>query len=160
VGSAVTGIAAVVAGGAGRVLLARRFDATASRAEVALPTPTDTAADLARTAEVGVAGVSPFFTDNREFYRVDTALIVPAVAADTWSLRVHGRVERPVELDYATLLNRPMVERDITLACVSNEVAAGTSAPRAGWAHRCATSSSRWASTRERSSWLLAPRTA
>ena len=122
VGSAVTGIAAVVAGGAGRVLLARRFDATASRAEVALPTPTDTATDLARTAEVGIAGVSPFFTDNREFYRVDTALIVPAVAADTWSLRVHGRVERPVELDYATLLNRPMVERDITLACVSNEV--------------------------------------
>ena len=35
---------------------------------------------------------------------------------------MHGRVERPVELDYATLLNRPMVERDITLACVSNEV--------------------------------------
>ncbi len=122
VGSAVMGIAAVVAGGAGRVLLARRFDATASRAEVALPTPTDTATDLARTAQVGIAGVSPFFTDNREFYRVDTALIVPAVAADTWSLRVHGRVERPVELDYATLLNRPMVERDITLACVSNEV--------------------------------------
>jgi hypothetical protein len=103
VGSAVTGIAAVVAGGAGRVLLARRFDATASRANVALPTATDTAVDLARTAEVGVTGVSPFFTDNREFYRVDTALIVPAVAADTWSLRVHGRVERPMELDCAPL---------------------------------------------------------
>ena len=49
---------------------------------MALPTPADTATDLARTAEVGVAGVSSFFTDNREFYRVDTALIVPAVAAD------------------------------------------------------------------------------
>jgi DMSO/TMAO reductase YedYZ molybdopterin-dependent catalytic subunit len=122
VGSAVTGIAAVVAGGAGRVLLARRFDATASRAEVTLPPVLDTAANLARTAEVDVPGVSRFFTDNRDFYRVDTALIVPAVAADAWNLRVHGRVEHPLELDYTELLNRPMVERDITLACVSNEV--------------------------------------
>ena len=67
-------------------------------------------------------GVAPFVTPNADFYRVDTALFVPAIDAATWTLRVHGMVDREITLDFDQLLARPMIERDITLACVSNEV--------------------------------------
>ena len=67
-------------------------------------------------------GVGPFLTPNPDFYRVDTALFVPAIDAETWTLRVHGMVDRDLTLDLDELLARPMIERDITIACVSNEV--------------------------------------
>jgi DMSO/TMAO reductase YedYZ molybdopterin-dependent catalytic subunit len=66
--------------------------------------------------------VGPFFTPNGTFYRVDTALLVPAVMAEDWTLRIHGMVDRQLTLDYEQLLARPLIERDITLACVSNPV--------------------------------------
>jgi hypothetical protein len=37
-------------------------------------------------------------------------------------MRIHGMVGKEVELSFADLLNRPLMERDITLNCVSNEV--------------------------------------
>lgn len=68
-------------------------------------------------------GISSFVTPNKSFYRVDTALVVPRVDAGRWRLRVHGKgVTRPLTLGYQDLLRRTTVERDITLACVSNEV--------------------------------------
>ena len=39
-----------------------------------------------------------------------------------WTLRVHGLVGRPIEITYDDLLRRPLIEADITLACVSNDV--------------------------------------
>jgi DMSO/TMAO reductase YedYZ molybdopterin-dependent catalytic subunit len=59
---------------------------------------------------------------NARFYRIDTALRVPQVDPSSWSLRVHGEVERPFALSYDELLGLPQVEADITIACVSNEV--------------------------------------
>jgi DMSO/TMAO reductase YedYZ molybdopterin-dependent catalytic subunit len=113
---------AVVVGTTGRVL-ARRSDVTASRAAVALPAPASVAGPAAQgAAVVDLPGLSRFYTPNREFYRVDTALVVPRVAAEGWRLRVHGRVRRELELDFSQLLARPLIERDITLSCVSNEV--------------------------------------
>jgi DMSO/TMAO reductase YedYZ molybdopterin-dependent catalytic subunit len=70
-----------------------------------------------------VPGLSPFTTPNADFYRVDTALQVPRLNAETWRLRIHGLgVTRPLELGYRDLLRRDLMERDITLTCVSNEV--------------------------------------
>ncbi|HEX8095235.1 molybdopterin-dependent oxidoreductase, partial [Jatrophihabitans sp.] len=63
-----------------------------------------------------------FRTPVDYFYRIDTALTVPQLNPDTWKLRISGMVERPLTLTYADLLARPLVERWITLACVSNEV--------------------------------------
>jgi DMSO/TMAO reductase YedYZ molybdopterin-dependent catalytic subunit len=51
--------------------------------------------------------------------------VVPRIAAGDWRLRVHGRVRRELELDFRRLLARPLMERDITLSCVSNEVGGG-----------------------------------
>ena len=67
-------------------------------------------------------GLGPFLTPNDRFYRVDTALFAPAVTAEDWSLRIHGMVRREITLDYERLLSRPLIERDITLTCVSNLV--------------------------------------
>lgn len=83
-------------------------------------------------AELPVPGLGPFFTPNERFYRVDTALLVPALMAEDWRLRVHGMVEREITLDYERLLSRPLIERDITLTCVSNPVG-GRYAGNARW---------------------------
>ncbi len=131
-GSAVAAVAAIAAGATGRALLARRFDALASRDLVTLPRAEDDVAPVAAAAQIAVAGMSTFVTPNADFYRVDTALIVPSVPAEDWTLRLHGRVDRPVELDYRALLSRRFVERDITLTCVSNEVG-GRYAGTARW---------------------------
>jgi DMSO/TMAO reductase YedYZ molybdopterin-dependent catalytic subunit len=106
----------------GRLLGERTRDAEASRASVRLPAPADPAPALPAGVEVGVAGVTPFVVAAREFYRIDTALVVPRVPAEDWRLRIHGMVDREVTLDFATLLAEPLVERYVTLTCVSNEV--------------------------------------
>ena len=66
-------------------------------------------------SDLGVDGLSPFFTPNDDFYRIDTALLVPTVTAEEWRLRVHGMVERELMLDFDELMARPLIERDITL---------------------------------------------
>jgi DMSO/TMAO reductase YedYZ molybdopterin-dependent catalytic subunit len=111
---------AAAAGGAGR-LFERRFRADESRAAVRIPTPTSPAATR-EGIDLGLPNLGPFFTPNGRFYRVDTALLVPSVMAEEWRLRVHGMVDREVTIDYPALLSRPMIERDVTLTCVSNEV--------------------------------------
>jgi DMSO/TMAO reductase YedYZ molybdopterin-dependent catalytic subunit len=126
--------AVVVAGtgaGAGRILSARR-NVAAARKAVRLPAPADQARPVPAGAQVRVAGMSPFRTPSRDFYRVDTALTLPQVDPRDWMLRIHGLVTRPVELSFEQLLRRPMLERDITLTCVSNEVG-GTLAGNARW---------------------------
>ena len=74
------------------------------------------------SAELGIDGLAPVITPNGEFYRIDTALAVPAVDPATWSLRVHGLVENEVTLTWDELLALPLDESVTTLACVSNEV--------------------------------------
>ena len=131
-GAAAVGAMAATAGGVGRAL-ARRFDVAAARAAVVLPTPASAAPALPAAAELGLAGLTPFVTPNRDFYRVDTALTLPQVAPDTWSLNVKGMVDRPRSYTFDDLLARPdVVERDITLVCISNEVG-GPYAGNARW---------------------------
>jgi DMSO/TMAO reductase YedYZ molybdopterin-dependent catalytic subunit len=111
-----------VALAAGRLLGSGTRDAEDSRAEVRLPAPADPEPALPAGAEVGVPGVAPFRVPAADFYRIDTALVVPRVRAEDWRLRIHGMVDREVTLDFATLLASPLVERDVTLTCVSNDV--------------------------------------
>jgi DMSO/TMAO reductase YedYZ molybdopterin-dependent catalytic subunit len=108
---------AAVAGGSSEVVGRVRGGAvTKSREAIRLPAAADPAKPLP-------AGVAPgFVTANKDFYRVDTALTVPSIEVDTWRLRIHGMVGREVELSFDDLLKRPLIERDVTLNCVSNEV--------------------------------------
>lgn len=78
------------------------------------PPPTDPA--------LTTPGLSKLFTPNSEFYRIDTAIVVPNVNLDTWRLSIDGMVDNPVEFTYKELTNRPVFQLDATIACVSNEV--------------------------------------
>ncbi|MXQ63131.1 molybdopterin-dependent oxidoreductase [Actinomadura rayongensis] len=124
-------VAAVAAGAAGR-LLARRGDVAGVRAGLRLPPPRGSARPVPDGAQVRAPGMPSFTTSNADFYRVDTALTLPQVDPRDWTLRIHGLVARPVELSFADLLGLPLVERDITLACVSNQVG-GDLAGNARW---------------------------
>ena len=42
-----------------------------------------------------------------------------------WQLVIDGDVERPLTLSFDELLELPMIEKDITMTCVSNEVGGG-----------------------------------
>lgn len=123
---AALGLTAVGVGAAatGRWLGAR-FSAVADRAQVVLPRARRPLPPVPAGVEVGVDGIAPFVTPNRDFYRIDTALTVPQVPVDTWRLQIDGMVDRPLELTYAQLLERDLVEADITMTCVSNEVGGG-----------------------------------
>jgi DMSO/TMAO reductase YedYZ molybdopterin-dependent catalytic subunit len=117
-------LAAAFAGGSALLgqYLVRRADATESRAAVRIPVPADAAPPPPAGADLRIPGLVPFITPNDRFYRVDTALFVPSVNADGWTLRIHGMVDREITIGYRELLARPLVERDVTLTCVSNEV--------------------------------------
>lgn len=112
---------AAVAGLGGHWLAGRRGVSAARRA-VTLPTPSASAPAVPAGADLSLAQLAPYVTPNSGFYRIDTALVVPQVDPETWRLRIHGRVREPIELTFEELLARPMVERYVTLACVSNEV--------------------------------------
>jgi DMSO/TMAO reductase YedYZ molybdopterin-dependent catalytic subunit len=121
------GVAAAVAGaaalaGAGGRALRSRFSAAESRAAVVLPRPARPLPPVPASVEAGVDGITPFVTPNRDFYRIDTALVVPQVRAEDWTLRITGMVDEPVELTYAELTELDIVEADITMTCVSNPV--------------------------------------
>jgi DMSO/TMAO reductase YedYZ molybdopterin-dependent catalytic subunit len=131
----VTGLAvaagSLAAGTLGRLLTARRTSVTSSRAAVRLPAATSTQPAVAGS-DLAIPGLGPFRTPNDDFYRIDTSLVVPQVPAEHWRLRVHGMVDRELELTFRQLLARDLVERDITLTCVSNEVG-GYLAGNARW---------------------------
>jgi DMSO/TMAO reductase YedYZ molybdopterin-dependent catalytic subunit len=116
-----SGVAAVAAlsGFGGRALQHARFDVTAARRKVALPKVAE--ASLPRGVDLGKSG-RPWATPNSDFYRIDTALSVPQINPQDWQVRIHGMVDRPMTLTYKELLARPMIERWITLCCVSNVV--------------------------------------
>jgi DMSO/TMAO reductase YedYZ molybdopterin-dependent catalytic subunit len=71
---------------------------------------------------LNIMGLSPFYTPESTFYRVDTALVVPRVNAATWQLRIHGMVDKPMIFTFDDLIRQPMIEHDVTLTCVSEAV--------------------------------------
>lgn len=110
--------AAAVGGIGGRVVTSLR-----TRPEdIALPTPAEPAKALPRGLDDQVPGITRFRTPNEDFYRVDTRLDVPVVSSEDWTLTIDGDVDEEVTITFDELLEMPMIERDITLTCVSNSV--------------------------------------
>ncbi|QGF22458.1 molybdopterin-dependent oxidoreductase [Raineyella fluvialis] len=89
---------------------------------VVLPPVASPPPPLPAGLETSVRGVTPLVTPIGDFYRVDTALSVPTPNPSSWKLTIGGRVAQPYTLTLAELLAMPLVERDITLTCVSNPV--------------------------------------
>lgn len=122
---AVVGMAAL-AGGLGRYLLEQGKRVVSGRSEVVLPAPAQALPPLPAAAELGTEGLSPVITPNADFYRIDTAFLgLPRVDLADWKLTVKGMVDQPYSMDFEELLDLPMVERYVTLSCVSNKVGGG-----------------------------------
>ncbi|WP_240157452.1 molybdopterin-dependent oxidoreductase [Pseudonocardia broussonetiae] len=121
--SGVVAFGALAAGGLGQLLGGRL---TGSRDEVTAALRGLPRAERAPAVPAGAAfpdqGTPTFLTSNADFYRIDTALRIPTQTAADWSLRIHGMVGRELVLTFDDLLARPLVERTITMICVSNEV--------------------------------------
>ena len=110
--------------GAASLIAGQWLITNAQRAvRLALPTPAAPRPELPAGLEQKVPGISAFRTPNGSFYRVDTALTVPSIDPDEWTLTIDGFVENPLVLSLDDLLTKyEVIERDITMTCVSNEV--------------------------------------
>jgi DMSO/TMAO reductase YedYZ molybdopterin-dependent catalytic subunit len=110
--------AAATAGGVGRLVAGLRADP----ADVALPRPTDPAPPFPTGLDRKVPGISSFRTPNDTFYRIDTRLTLPTLGVEDYELIVDGDVENELSFSFQDLLDMDLIERDITLTCVSNDV--------------------------------------
>lgn len=117
-----TAAAALLVGVGSRMANAARVAADTIREAVMLPKPQSAAPPIPTGSSFEIDGLSPLVTPNDDFYRIDTALQVPAVDPTTWRLRVTGMVENEFEISFDELLALPLTETIITLMCVSNQV--------------------------------------
>jgi DMSO/TMAO reductase YedYZ molybdopterin-dependent catalytic subunit len=115
---------AVGAAGAltGQLLASASSAVDNARQKLKLPAPTKPPPEPPAAADFHIAGLAPYVTPNDDFYRIDTALQVPMVDPATWTLRITGMVENPIQINYADLTAKPLVEHMTTLTCVSNPV--------------------------------------
>ncbi len=120
--SAATAGVAVVAGLAGR-LLAERSSVASARSALRIPKPAQTVPGLPPGVNLDIPGLTPFITSDTDFYRVDTAIVLPQVDPSSWQLRIHGMVQREITLGFDELIRMPLIEDYVTLCCVSNPVA-------------------------------------
>ncbi len=87
-----------------------------------IPRPGQPAPPLAAANDFGIEGLSTIIVPNDDFYQIDTRLGTPYLNVEEWRLRVHGMVDEELTFTYSDLLAMPLVERYVTIACVSNEV--------------------------------------
>lgn len=101
---------------------ATRNMAVAARNALRLPAARTKAKALPEGVQIEEANMPRFVTPNQDFYRIDTALSVPQIDPNQWSLRVHGMVENEFTIGFDELLGEELVETYLTLTCVSNPV--------------------------------------
>lgn len=121
-GTAAVGVTIAIVGSVAR---AGSTAVATLREAIRLPKAATPAAAAPAGAALDVPGLAPLFTPNDDFYRIDTALIVPTVDPADWRLRIHGMVAHDIELSWDELLALPLVEKAVTLSCVSNQVGGG-----------------------------------
>lgn len=119
--SATTGLGVLAVIG-GRALSAGTQAMEAVRSRFTLPKPAVAAPPIPAAASLDIPGIAPLITPNADFYRIDTALLVPHINEADWSLRITGMVEQEVTVSFDELVALPLEESITTLACVSNYV--------------------------------------
>lgn len=60
-------------------------------------------------------------TPNQEFYLMLKST-TPIIKRSEWRLKIDGLVENPLTLTYEDLLKLPVVEKFLTLECISNPI--------------------------------------
>ena len=118
----VVGAAAAAAAITGQLLVRASTAVNTAREKLRLPTPAKPTPGPPPGADLHIEGLTPYVTSNADFYRIDTALQVPVIDPPSWNLRITGMVQNPIQINYAELIAKPLVEHLTTLTCVSNEV--------------------------------------
>jgi len=119
-GVAGAGLLAAASGGIGRQLIIARSESV--RETMGLPRAATTVPPPSAAASLDVPGITPIVVPNSEFYRIDTALVVPRPDPLSWRLNVTGMVDRELSLSMDDLHAMDLHERYVTIACVSNRV--------------------------------------
>jgi len=139
-GAAAVGVTAPVVGAALRARQSAEVEGDRENVAAALesvgtstPTPIPDTADAATVASESSAmpsletldhvdGISTLISPNDNFYRIDSALAIPRIDVDTWSMKITGLVDKELEFTFDDLLAMDPVEEFVTLSCVSNNV--------------------------------------
>ncbi len=111
-------VLAAALAGAGRLVGRLR----SAPADITLPAAAEPLPALPTGLEERFSDISPLQVPNEDFYRVDTRLDVPIVDVDSWTLTIDGDVDQEVVLTFDDIAAMELIERDITLTCVSNSV--------------------------------------
>ncbi len=118
ISAGVMAAAAVAMGVAGRQIARARGVIK----DLTLPAAAEPAPPFPEGLEGKYPGIAALRTPNDDFYRIDTRLTLPVIDRDSWTLTIDGDVDNEVTFSFDDLLEMPLIERDITLTCVSNEV--------------------------------------
>ncbi len=114
--AAALALGGTVVGRVARRLAGPDTDVSIRRPDVAAAAPT-------RPPFPSIPGLSPEVTSPSDHYVVDIDLLDPAVEAAGWVLRVHGLVDRPLDLGFFDLQRDfLLVEEYAVLTCISNPV--------------------------------------
>ncbi|OBB01395.1 oxidoreductase [Mycobacteriaceae bacterium 1482268.1] len=114
-GGALTGVIGVVVSRA-------RTSVAGDREAFSLPAADVGAPPIPPTVQPKGVALPSFVTSNADFYRIDTALSVPQLSRADWQLKIHGMVDREVTYRFEDLERFEVVEKVVTLTCVSNPV--------------------------------------
>ncbi|SEH87897.1 DMSO/TMAO reductase YedYZ, molybdopterin-dependent catalytic subunit [Mycolicibacterium rutilum] len=109
--------------GVGGAVLGRlSTSVSGDRNAFALPKVDVAAPPVPPTVQPQGVALPSFVTSNADFYRIDTALAVPQLSRENWQLRIHGMVDREITYSFADLEQFEVIEKLVTLTCVSNPV--------------------------------------
>ena len=109
--------------GVGGVVLSRLTSSVSGdRDAFALPRIDIAAPPVPPTVQPKGVALPSFVTANADFYRIDTALSVPQLSRTDWQLKIHGMVDREITYRFEDLDRFEVVEKLVTLTCVSNPV--------------------------------------
>ncbi|GAC1374207.1 MAG: molybdopterin-dependent oxidoreductase [Acidimicrobiales bacterium] len=119
--------------GVGGVVLSRLLSSVSGdRNAFVLPRVKLAAPPVPPTVQPKGVALPSFVTSSADFYRIDTALSVPQLARADWQLKIHGLVDREITFRFEDLDRFEVVEKLVTLTCVSNPVG-GNLISNASW---------------------------
>jgi len=114
--------AGTLTGVIGVVVSRARTSVAGDRDAFSLPSVDVPAPPVPPTVQPQGVALPSFITGNDDFYRIDTALSVPQLSRADWQLRIHGMVDREITYRFEDLDRFDVVEKVVTLTCVSNPV--------------------------------------
>ena len=112
----------VLAGVLGAVLSRQLHSVSGDREAFKPPPVKDPIPPVPPTVQPAGVALPSFVTSGADFYRIDTALSVPQLSRADWQLKIHGMVDREITYRFDDLAKFDLIEKMVTLACVSNPV--------------------------------------